>query len=205
MTFHQMATVACILCLVLAVIGAALAGVDADIGVLSLACAAVLTFIDPRAGAEAIKRIDWSTVLLVGGLLTFVGVLQKSGAVDMLGHLATTVSTPLVTALFICVVGGLVSAFASTTGILAALVPLALPVISAGGLSGWALISSLAVCASLVDLSPYSTTGATVVASGSEDQRQRLTTLMTRWGFALVILGPLVLVGLLVAPASLGK
>ena len=120
-------------------------------------------------------------------------------------HLATAVSTPLITALLICVVGGLVSAFASTTGILAALVPLALPVIGAGGLSGWALISSLAVCASLVDLSPYSTTGATVVASASEDERPRVTRLMTRWGFALVLLGPLVLVGLLVAPSSIGK
>jgi di/tricarboxylate transporter len=140
--------------------------------------------------------------MLVGGIVTYVSVLQAMGAVDMLGGAARTLSVPLVSAVVLCLVAGLVSAFASTTGILAALVPLALPLVAGGGVSGWALICALSVCASIVDVSPYSTVGATVVASAAAEDRPRMTTLLMWWSMALVVLGPTVLVGVLVLPAS---
>lgn len=198
----QLATVVGMVGLFATVIGFALAGVEPDVGVIAFAFGAVLAFVDPPAGRAAIGRIDWSTVLLVGGIVTYVGVLQKMGAVDLLGSAAKCLSVPLLSAVAICVVGGLVSAFASTTGILAALVPLALPLVASGELSGWALISALAVCSSIVDVSPFSTVGATVVASAAAEDRVRMTSLLTWWSMALVVLGPLVLVGALVLPAS---
>ena len=57
--------------------------------------------------------------------------------------------------------------------------------------------------ASLVDVSPFSTTGATLIASAHEDERARMTSLLTRWGMCMVVLGPVALVGILVLPASL--
>jgi di/tricarboxylate transporter len=158
--------------------------------------------VDPAAGRSAITRIDWSTVLLVAGIITFVGVLQAMGAVKLLGDAAEALRNPFLTALAICFVGALVSAFASTTGILAALVPLAVPLVAGGELSGWALISALGVCASLVDLSPFSTVGATLTATASEEDRPRVASLLLRLGMSLVVLGPVVLVALLVWPAS---
>jgi di/tricarboxylate transporter len=176
-------------------------GIEPDIGVLTFALGALLALVDPASGKAAISKIDWSTVLLVGGIVTFVGVLQTMGAVDLLGEIASTVSTPMVSALVICLIGALVSAFASTTGILAALVPLALPLVASGHVAGWALISALAVCASIVDVSPFSTVGATLIASAHEEERVRMTSLLTRWGMCMVVLGPVVLVGTLVLPS----
>ena len=141
------------------------------------------------AGAEGIRRIDWSTILMVGGIVTFVGVLQRMDAVNLLGHGAMNVGTPLVAAFVICMIAGLVSAFASTTGILAA-VPMAVPLAASGGVAGWALISAMGVCASIVDVSPFSTTGALLIASAAEDERPRLKSLLTRWGLSMVIVGP---------------
>jgi di/tricarboxylate transporter len=122
--------------------------------------------------------------------------------VQLLGDAAEMLTAPVLTALAICLVGALVSAFASTTGILAALVPLAVPLVTGGELAGWALISALGVCASLVDLSPFSTVGATLTATAGDDDRPRLTSLLLRWGMSLVVLGPAALVALLVWPAS---
>ena len=198
----QVATAAAMAALVATVVGCALSGIEPDVGVIAFAFGAALALVDPPAGRAAIGRIDWSTVLLVGGIVTYVGVLQKMGAVDLLGSAANNLSMPLLSAVVICFVGGLVSAFASTTGILAALVPLALPLVASGELSGWALISALAVCSSIVDVSPFSTVGATVVASAAAEDRARMTSLLTWWSMALVVLGPLVLVALLVMPAS---
>jgi hypothetical protein len=48
------------------------------------------------------------------------------------------------------------------------------------------------VCASIVDASPFSTTGALLVASAAEDERPRLKSLLMRWGFSMVIVGPVV-------------
>ncbi|MGO1325472.1 MAG: SLC13 family permease, partial [Brevibacterium aurantiacum] len=139
--------------------------------------------------------------LLVGGIITFVGVLQNMGAVDLLGEGAEAIGSPLIAAFVLCIVGGLVSAFASTTGILAALVPLALPLIAAGGVPGWALIAALGVCSAVVDVSPFSTLGATVVATAPQDHKARLTRILVKFGMSMVIIGPIVLVGGLVVPA----
>ncbi len=194
-------TIAFMIGLFATVIGLALADRDPDIGVVAFAFAAGLTLIDPRGGTAAMREIDWSTVLLVGGIITYVGVLESMGAVDSLGDVAASMATPLLAALVLCAVGGLVSAFASTTGILAALVPLALPLIDGGGVSGWGLICALGICSSIVDVSPFSTVGATIVSTTTDpEQRPRMTRLLTRWGLSMVVIGPLVLVGTFVAP-----
>jgi di/tricarboxylate transporter len=198
---NQVVTIACLVGLVVTIVASGLAGLEPDIGVLCFAFGAALTLTDPRSGGAAVSRIDWSTVLLVGGIITFVGVLQTMGSVERLAQAAGKAGTPIVAALVICIIGALVSAFASTTGILAALVPLALPLVASGGVPGWAMISALAVCSSIVDVSPYSTVGATLVATSDPEDRPRVTSLLMRWGMAMVILGPVVLVGLLVLPA----
>ncbi|MFJ6537906.1 SLC13 family permease [Paenarthrobacter sp. NPDC091711] len=200
---NQIITVLCMAGLVLTVIMMSVLGANPDIGVLCFAFASVLTLCDPQSGKSAVSKIDWSTVLLVGGIITFVGVLQTMGAVALLGEAAGAVGTPLLAALVICAIGGLVSAFASTTGMLAALVPLALPLVASGDIAGWAVIAALGVCSSIVDVSPFSTVGATFVATVDADERPRLTRLLTRWGLSMVVAGPLVLVGALVLPSSL--
>jgi di/tricarboxylate transporter len=203
MNRNQIVTVLCMAGLVVTVILMAFLGTNPDIGVLCFAFASVLTLVDPKSGKTAVSKIDWSTVLLVGGIITFVGVLQTMGAVALLGQTASVAGTPLVAALVICAIGGLVSAFASTTGMLAALVPLALPLVASGDIAGWAVIAALGVCSSIVDVSPFSTVGATFVATVDEDERPRMTKLLTRWGLSMVVVGPLLLVGALVLPASL--
>lgn len=200
--WRQLATVGCMIALVITVAAASLAGATADIGVLCFAFGAVLALLDPRSGTAAVARIDWSTVLLVGGVITFVTVLQGMGAVDLLGNAATHVAAPIVAAYVLCAIGGLVSAFASTTGILAAMVPLALPLVAKGDVAGWAMISALGICSSIVDVSPYSTTGATVLATAHEDDRPRLRSRLTRWGLAMVIVGPAILGTILVLPTA---
>jgi di/tricarboxylate transporter len=186
-------------CLVASVIGFALSGVEPDIGVLAFGFGALLTLAGPSFGTAAFARIDWSTVFVVGGIVTFVGVLQKLGSVDLLGRAAMSVGTPLLAALVICMTAGLVSAFASTTGILAALVPLAVPLGTSGAVSDWALICALSVCAAIVDVSPYSTTGATLVASSHEDERARVRALTMRWSMSMVVVGPVAFAALLLA------
>lgn len=196
----QVLTIVCMLGLILSVVVLSAIGLDPDIGVLCFVFASVMTLVDPTVGKGAVAKIDWSTVLMVGGIITFVGVLQEMGAVDLLGQAAGKIGTPLLAALFICFIGALISAFASTTGMLAALVPLAIPLVSNGDITGWAVIAALGVCSSIVDVSPFSTVGATMVATVEEEEKARINRLLTRWGLSMVMVGPLGLVGALVVP-----
>lgn len=195
------ATLACVVGLVPGVIAATLAGYEVDIGVVLLALGAGLALLDPVLARQAFGRIDWSTAFVVGGIVTYVGVLQKLDAVNGLGRQAMNIGTPLLAALVICMIAALVSAFASTTAVLAALVPMAVPLAASGAVPGWALITSLGVSATIVDASPFSNTGATLVAAAPEADRSRLRVMLLRWSMAMVLVGPIVLLPLLLALA----
>ncbi|MFD9476277.1 SLC13 family permease [Streptomyces nojiriensis] len=125
-----------------------------------------------RATAQrAAKEIAWPVVLLVCGIVTYIALLQRLGVVDSLGETIAAVGAPLMAALLICYVGGVVSAFASTTGILGALMPLATPFLASGSITTTGLVVALASASTIVDASPFSTNGALVVANAPEPLR----------------------------------
>jgi di/tricarboxylate transporter len=199
MSLQQMTSVACLIGLAPAIITSTLVGAELDIGVVLLGLGAALALLDPTIGARAFARIDWSTAFVVGGIVTYVGVLQKLDAVNLLGREAMTIGTPFVAALVICIIAALVSAFASTTGVLAALVPMAVPLAASGAVPGWVLITTLGVSATIVDVSPFSNTGATLIVSAPDQDRPRLRVMLLRWSMAMVLVGPLVLLPALLA------
>lgn len=65
-------------------------------------------------------------------MLTFVGVLEEAGTIKFVSDGVTPAGMPLLAALLICYIGAVVSAFAASTAILAALIPLAVPFLASG-------------------------------------------------------------------------
>ncbi|PRX96586.1 SLC13 family permease [Allonocardiopsis opalescens] len=176
-------------------------GVDINLGVVALTIAVIIALIDPGVGRKAIGRVDWSTILLLGGIITYVDVLTRLGAIDQLGEAARSVSQPLLAALVICVIAALVSAFASTIGIIGALIPLAVPLlVPGGGLEMTGFIYAVAISASLVDCAPFGTTGATIVASTVEEHRPRVNRNLIIWGLSMVVIGPVFTLATMVVP-----
>jgi len=94
---------------------------DVDVGFVALSIAGVLSLIAPGASKAAVGKVAWPTVLLICGIVMYVGLLEELGTIDWLGDQVATISAVLIAALLILYVGGVVSAFASTTGILGAL------------------------------------------------------------------------------------
>jgi di/tricarboxylate transporter len=195
---NQITTVVFIVALIATLVASSLTGLNLDVGVLCFSFGALLAFIDPPAGRAGVLKIDWATVVLICGIITYVAVLQATGAVDLLNETANAVRPPILTALALCVVAGLVSAFASTSGTLAALVTFAVPLAASGAVPDVPFICALAVCACLVDMCPFSPNGAALIATADEEHRPRMTSLLSRWGLSMIVLGPLVLGGSLV-------
>ncbi|MDQ0729988.1 SLC13 family permease [Arthrobacter sp. B1I2] len=143
-------------------------GFKMDVGFVSITIAIILALVSPAAQKGAINKISWSTVLLICGMLTFVGVLEEAGTIEFVSNGVAGMGMPLLAALLICFIGAVVSAFASSTAILAALIPLAVPFLSTGEIGAVGVICALAVSATIVDVSPFSTNGALVLANAPE-------------------------------------
>ena len=56
-------------------------------------------------------------MLLICGVLTYVGILEEIGTIEYAGNAVASVGMPLLAALLICYVGAIVSAFASSIGV----------------------------------------------------------------------------------------
>ena len=161
---------------------------------------ALLSAVHPAGAKGAVNQLAWSTVLLVCGIVTYVSLMETLGTIDYLGNAVAGIGVVLVGALAVCYIGGVVSAFASTTGILGALIPLAVPFLERPEVSAIGLISALAISASTVDSSPFSTSGSLVVANTPEEQRELVFRRLLQWGAAMVVLTPVVAWLALVVP-----
>ena len=163
-----------------------------DVGFTAISIAVIISFFSPRISKGAVSKIAWPTVLLICGIVTYVELMERLGTIDWLGEQVAGMGAPLFAALIICFIGAVVSAFASTTGILGALIPLAVPFLLTGSVSEIGLIIALAISSSVVDSSPFSTSGALVVANSPEDQRDKVFKQLMVWGFSMVVIAPIV-------------
>ena len=174
-----------------------------DVGFSAFVVAVLLSAFDPQGAKGATEQIAWSTALLVCGIVTYVSLMQALGTVDYLGSHVAAIGTALTGALLICYIGGVVSAFASTTGMLGTLIPLAVPFLERQDVSAIGLITALAISASVVDSSPFSTSGSLVVANAPDDQRELVFRRLLQWGFSMVALAPPITWLILVVPGWL--
>ncbi len=187
--------------LVVLVVGAL--GFDIDVGLLALSIATVICVIFPKDTKTGVAQVAWPTVLLICGVVTYVSLMERMGTIEMLGDSVADIGAPLLAAFVICLIGAAVSAFASTTGILGALIPLAVPFLLTGQVGAVGLIIALAISSSVVDSSPFSTSGALTVASTPEDTRDRMFRGLMIWGMSMIVAAPVLAWVIFVLPGWL--
>lgn len=176
-------------------------GFKVDVGFVSITIAIILALVSPEAQKGAVNKISWSTVLLICGMLTFVGVLEEAGTIKFVSNSVADLGMPLLAALLICYIGGIVSAFASSTAILAALIPLAVPFLASGEIGAVGVIAALAVSSTIVDVSPFSTNGALVLANAPEDvDKDKFYKQILAYSGVVVVAGPAIAWLVMVVP-----
>ncbi|WTP57373.1 SLC13 family permease [Streptomyces phaeochromogenes] len=189
------ATLAALVALVVAVLA-----FDLDAGLTSITLAVLLSTCWPADSRNAVTQIAWPTVLLICGVLTYVGVLDEMGTIDWAGEGVSDIGVPLLSAVLLCYIGALVSAFASSVGIMGALIPLAVPFLAQGEIGAVGMVAALAVSATVVDVSPFSTNGALVLAAAPGVDRERFFRQLMMYGGIVVAVVPAVVWLALVVP-----
>ncbi|GHB34419.1 hypothetical protein GCM10010377_26590 [Streptomyces viridiviolaceus] len=191
----RIATLTALVALVVAVLG-----FDLDAGLTAVTLAVFLSTAWPEDSRRAVGQIAWSTVLLICGVLTYVGVLQEMGTITWAGEGVGGIGVPLLAAVLLCYIGALVSAFASSVGIMGALIPLAVPFLAQGEIGAAGMVAALAVSATVVDVSPFSTNGALVLAAAPEADRERFFRQLMVYGGIVVAAVPALAWLVLVVP-----
>jgi len=161
-----------------------------DVGLVAISVAVVLTLAAPGLQKRAIDEIKWPVVLLITGVLTYVGVLEEMGTIDWVGENVADVGAPLLAALLLCYVGAIVSAFASSVGVLGAFIPLAVPFLLQGEVGVVGTVAALAVSSTMVDVSPYSTNGALVMANAKGVDQDAFYRQLLVYGAVIVAVVP---------------
>jgi len=187
----------------IAFVGVALVALifDKNIGFVSITAAVILAMLAPKQHKDAVKQIAWPTVLLVAGVSTYATILTTAGSPEFVGNWAAGLGAVAIGALILCYVGGVVSAFASSTALLPVIIPIAVPLIADGGISAAMVVAALAVSSTIVDVSPFSTNGALMLANRPETitepvyYKQILT-----YSVIVVLIGPLLVWSALVLP-----
>jgi Na+/H+ antiporter NhaD/arsenite permease-like protein len=174
---------------------------EKDIGLVTITAAVVLLMIAPERSRDAVKNIAWPTVLLVAGVSCYAFILTEAGSPEFVGNWAAGLGVAALGALVLCYVGGVVSAFASSTALLPVIIPIAVPLINDGGVSPGLVVAAVAVSSTIVDVSPFSTNGAIMLANKPDTisepvyYRQILT-----YGALVTAIGPLLVWAALVLP-----
>ena len=165
-----------------------------DIGFVALTIGLGLALWAPTMQKRAMAQVAWPEIMLITGVSTYVAVLEHMGTIDFVGDSVAGMASPMLAALMLFFIGAVVSAFASSTAVLGSLIPLAVPFLQAGtGISPIAFIAGMAVASTIVDVSPFSTSGALVLANSQGVDKQVFYRQLLGYGALVTGLAPLLL------------
>lgn len=184
--------------LTLAMIGILIVGVifgGFNIGMAAFTGAVLLSLLRAADDGEAIKRMPWGTIVMVCGVTVLIGLLEKTGGMEIFTDLLSSVATQATVVPFLAVTIGVVSAYSSTSGVV---LPAFLPTVpglveNLGGGDPLGIASTMNIGGHLVDVSPLSTIGALCIASvPAGDMSRRLFNQLLAWGMSMTVVGAVI-------------
>lgn len=173
---------------------AGVVGLKLHVGFSAFAAAVLLIVLRAADEVASVRRMPWSAILMISGVSLLIGVLEKTGGLDLFTGLLARFATPATVNGFIAFVTGTISTYSSTSGVV---LPTFLPTVPSlvskvGGGDPLAVALSINVGASLVDVSPLSTLGALCVAAVPDAATSReLFRKILLWGLSMTVVGAL--------------
>lgn len=166
-------------------------GFQVDVGFASFTIALGLALMAPRAQAGVLAQMPWGVILLISGILTYVQVLEEVGTIDYVEGAVSATGGPLITSLAASYVGGIISAFASTAGILGVALPLIGTVLEDPAIPAIGVVSAVAISSAIVDVSPFSTNGALLLANVQNKEERAFFKQLLLWAILVTALMPM--------------
>ena len=168
-------------------------GFEANPGLIAFPAAALLILAGAADDNTALGSIPWAVIIMVSGVSLLIGVLDKTGGMQLFTQMLSNIATPNTVNGIMAGVAGVISSYSSTSGVV---LPAFLPTVNGlverlGGGDPLEIALSINIGAALVDVSPLSTIGALCIAAvpqGAADTKV-LFRKMLLWGFSMALYG----------------
>lgn len=142
-----------------------------DVGVTAM-CMAALQQIAFRPDERALlARIPWNAILLLCGLLTYLGLIQAIGTMDSIAHILGHFGTGAVLILLLAYLTALLCNIESSTlGVLGLMTPIAFGAFGHTGIVFW-VAAAMCVPAALMVMNPIHVAGTLIIGSSAVENQ----------------------------------
>lgn len=159
-----------------------------NVGLVSFAVAAVLSFLRVSDETKAIRHIPWNTLLLITGVGVLMQLIIDLGGIKILSAALVSVMNAKTATAVMGLTSGVMSWFSSSSGVV---MPTLLPTVphvaqQLGGVNELELASSITTISHVAAISPLSTGGALALAAyasaANANQKQQQNLFMQMFG-----------------------
>ncbi len=143
-----------------------------DVGVTAMCVAVLQQFVFRPDERTLLTRIPWNSILLLCGLLTYLGLLQQIGTMDSIGRLLSHLGTGALLILVLAYLTALLcNVESSTLGVLGLVMPIAFGAFAHSQVVFW-VAAAVCVPAALMVMNPPIHVAGTLIIGNSAVQYQ---------------------------------
>ncbi len=150
-----------------------------DISLIAIMFTVIGLMMGLASEKEIIAKVPWNTILMICGVGMLIAIAIEAGTIDLLASwISTNVPTSLVP-IALCIIGGFMSFFSSTLGVVApTLFPMVPMLAETTGLNPAILFAAIIAGAQATSISPFSSGGSLLLGSCDEEEKDEMFTQM---------------------------
>ena len=167
-----------------------------DVGVTAMFMVALQQIVFRPNERALLARIPWNSILLLCGLLTYLGLIQAIGTMDSIAHILRHLGTGALLILVIAYLTALLCNIESSTlGVLGLVTPIAFGAFGHTGIVFW-VTAAVCVPAALMVMNPIHVAGTLIIGNSAVENQDALfrRLLALAGSLALVVPGLLALI-----------
>lgn len=143
-----------------------------------------------------LRALPWNIILLVSGIMVLIGIIERTGGLDLAASLIAGYASPKILYSTISLISSLVSVYSSSSGVVMptfiSILPDLQQKLGYGELVK--MVIAVDIGSHMVDVSPLSTLGALCLASVSDSvDKTKLFRYLLIWGFSMAFFGGIII------------
>lgn len=142
-----------------------------DVGLIAIIFSAIALLLKLGEEKAVIAKVPWNTLIMICGVGMLIQVAIQAGTIDMLSSWVGSNIPPMLIPIALVIIGGCMSFFSSTIGVVCpALFPI-VPIIAAStGINPMLLFIAIIIGAQSTSISPFSSGGSLVLGSCTTEE-----------------------------------
>ena len=144
-----------------------------DVGLVSIVFSIVALMLNLADEKTVIAKVPWSTLIMICGVGMLISVAVKAGTITLLAGWIGGNIPVLAVPIALCIVGGIMSFFSSTLGVVTpALFPIVPTIATTTGINPAILFICIVIGAQATAISPFSSGGSLILGSCTNDEER---------------------------------